>query len=235
VTAAGFVKRFGLLLVVGALLAAALATGAWRWVSLESLRAHHAQLQAFVARDPALSVVAFFGAFVAVITACVPGPGLVMIASGYLFGPWLGGIISLSACVAGSTVVFLACRSAFAETIARRSGPRIRQLELALAKDAFSYLTTLKLIPVVPFFVANVAAGLAGVRLSAVVASTLLGSAPVCFVLASLGSGLGRLLDGGGPLSARLLQRPEVILPLLGLSVLAVVSVALRTLARRRS
>jgi uncharacterized membrane protein YdjX (TVP38/TMEM64 family) len=90
VTAAAFVRRFGLLLVVGALLAAALATGAWRWVSLESLRAHHAQLQAFVAFDPALSVAAFFGAFVAVITACIPGPRLVMIASGYLFGPWLG-------------------------------------------------------------------------------------------------------------------------------------------------
>jgi uncharacterized membrane protein YdjX (TVP38/TMEM64 family) len=234
-SAAGFVRRFGLLLIVGALLAGALATGAWRWVSLESLRAHHAQLQAFVARDPALSAAAFSSVFVVVITACVPGPGLMMIASGYLFGPVFGGIISLSACVAGSTVVFLACRSAFAETIARRSGPRIRQLERALAKDAFSYLTALRLVPVVPFFVANVAAGLADVRLTAVVGSTALGSAPVCFILAGLGAGLGRLLDRGGSLSARLLQRPEMILPLLGLSVLAVVALAVRALARRRS
>jgi len=234
-TTAGFVKRFGLLLVIAGLLAGALATGAWRWISLDSLRAHHAQLQALVAHDPPLSAAAFFAAFVAVITACVPGPGLMMIASGYLFGPLFGGIISLAACVAGSTVVFLACRSAFAEVIARRSGPRVRALEQELARNAFSYLTTLKLFPALPFFVANVAAGLAGVRLSAVVASTALGTAPVCFVLASLGSGLGRLLDGGGPLSARLLEGPEVILPLLGLSVLAVISVVWRILARRRS
>ncbi len=234
-TAAKFVKRYGLLLVMGALLAGALSTGAWRWVSLESLRAHHAQLQAWVAHEPAVSAAAFFAAFVAVITACVPGPGLMMIASGYLLGPLFGGIISLAACVAGSTVVFLACRSAFAETIARRSGPRIRALEQDLAKNAFSYLTTLKLFPGLPFFVSNVAAGLAGVRLGAVVASTALGCAPVCFVLASLGSSLGRLLDGGGPLRVGLLERPEVILPLLGLSVLAVISVAWRVLARRRS
>jgi hypothetical protein len=73
------------------------------------------------------------------------------------------------------------------------------------------------------------------VRLGAVVASTALGSAPVCFVLATLGAGLGRLLDGAGPLRLRLLERPEVILPLAGLSVLAVISVAWRVLARRRS
>lgn len=234
-TAAGFVKRYGLLLVVAGLLAGALATGAWRWVSLESLRAHHAQLQALVAHEPAVSAAAFLAAFVVVITACVPGPGLMMVASGYLFGLVFGGIISLAACVSGSTVVFLACRSAFAETIARRSGPRIRALERDLAKNAFSYLTTLKLFPGLPFFVPNVAAGLAGVRLGAVVASTALGCAPVCFVLASLGAGLGRLLDGGGPLSPRLFERPEVILPLLGLSMLAVISVAWRVLASRRS
>lgn len=234
-TSTGFVKRFGLLLLIGALLAGALATGAWRWVSLESLRAHHAQLRALAARDPVVSAAAFFVAFVAVITACVPGPGLMMTASGYLFGPLFGGMVSLAACVVGSTVVFLACRSAFAETIARRSGPRIRALEQDLARNAFSYLTTLKLFPGLPFFVPNVAAGLAGVRLGAVVASTALGSAPVCFVLATLGAGLGRLLDGAGPLRLRLLERPEVILPLAGLSVLAVISVAWRVLARRRS
>jgi uncharacterized membrane protein YdjX (TVP38/TMEM64 family) len=234
-TSTGFVKRFGLLLLIGALLAGALATGAWRWVSLESLRAHHAQLRALAARDPVVSAAAFFAAFVAVITACVPGPGLMMTASGYLFGPLFGGMVSLAACVVGSTVVFLACRSAFAETIARRSGPRIRALEQDLARNAFSYLTTLKLFPGLPFFVPNVAAGLAGVRLGAVVASTALGSAPVCFVLATLGAGLGRLLDGAGPLRLRLLERPEVILPLAGLSVLAVISVAWRVLARRRS
>jgi uncharacterized membrane protein YdjX (TVP38/TMEM64 family) len=234
VTAAQFVRRYGLLLVVAALLAGAVSTGAWRWLSLESLQAHHAQLKRLVSQSPALSVGAFFGAFVVVVTACIPGPGMMAAIGGYLFGPVFGGLLSLAACVTGSALVYLACRGAFADIIATRSGPRIRELEQALAQNAFSYLTTLKLIPMVPMFVSNVAAGLAGVRMWALIAATALGSAPICFILATLGAGLGRVLDAGAPPSRHLFERPEVVLPLLGLSLLAVVSVAWRVLRRRR-
>jgi uncharacterized membrane protein YdjX (TVP38/TMEM64 family) len=220
--------------MVAGLLVGAISTGAWRWLTLESLQAHHAQLKGLVARSPALSAVAFFGVFVLVVSACIPGPGLMASVGGYLFGPLIGGALSLAACVAGSAVVFLACRGAFADTIERHSGPRIRELERAITRNAFSYLTTLKLIPMAPMFVSNVAAGLAGVRLSSLLAATAIGSAPICFVLASLGAGLGHILDSGAPLSRHLFERPEVILPLLGLSLLAVVSLAWRVLRRRR-
>lgn len=229
-----FARQYGLLLVVAALLAAAVSTGAWRWLTLDSLQAHHAQLKRLVSQSPALSAGAFFGLFVLVVTACIPGPGMMAAIGGYLFGPVLGGFLSLAACVTGSAVVSLACRSAFAEIIARRGGPRVRELERALAQNAFSYLATLKLIPIVPMFVSNVAAGLAGVRMWALIAATALGSAPICFILASLGAGLGHVLDGGAPLSRHMFERPEVILPLLGLSLLAVMSVAWRVLRRRR-
>jgi uncharacterized membrane protein YdjX (TVP38/TMEM64 family) len=235
VTAADFVKRFGLLLIVAALILGAVSTGAWRWLSLASLQAHHAELRRLVAEQPALAAGGFFVAFVTVVTACIPGPGLMMVASGYLFGPVLGAVLSLAACIAGSSVVFLACRSAFADAIAGRAGPKVRQLEQTLTRDAFSYLTTLKLIPLLPFFAPNVAAGLAGVRLSSLIAATALGNAPLCLILAWLGMGLGRIVDHGGPISARLFARPEVIFPLLGLSMLAVASVAWRILRRRRS
>jgi uncharacterized membrane protein YdjX (TVP38/TMEM64 family) len=235
VTLAGFVKRFGLLMIVAALIVGAVSTGAWRWVSPDALQAHHADLRRLVAGHPGFAAAGFFVAFLTVIVACIPGPGLMMVASGDLFGPVLGGALSLAACIAGSAVVFLACRSAFADTIARRAGSRVRDLEQALNRDAFSYLTTLKLFPLLPFCAPNIAAGLAGVRLSALVAATALGNAPVCFILAGLGSGLGRALDHGGPISARLFARPEVIFPLLGLSMLAVASLAWRILRRRRS
>ena len=234
-TLAGFVKRFGLLLLVAALIIVAVSTGAWRWASLANLEAHHAELRRLVAAHPYFTAGGFFAAFVAVITACLPGPGLMMVVSGYLFGPVLGGALSLVACIAGSMVVFLACRSAFADIIADRAGPRIRDLERTLTRDAFSYLTTLKLFPLLPFFVPNLAAGLAGVRLSVLVAATVFGSAPLCFILAWLGMGVGRALDRGGPIGAHLFARSEVIFPLLGLSMLAVASIAWRVLRRRRS
>ena len=234
-TPAGFVRRFGLLTVIAALIAGAVSTGAWRWVSLAALEAHHAELRRLVAFHPEFAAGGFFVAFVVIITACIPGPGLMMVAAGYLFGPLVGGALSLAACIAGSAVVFVACRSAFADAIARHAGPKVRDLEQTLRRNAFSYLTTLKLIPLLPFFAPNVAAGLAGVRLSALIAATALGNAPICFILAWLGTGLGRALDRGGPIGARLFAGPEVIFPLLGLSMLAVTSIAWRMLRRRRS
>jgi uncharacterized membrane protein YdjX (TVP38/TMEM64 family) len=234
VTAWVFLRRFGLLLAIAALFAAAAASGAWRWLTFDQLQAHHAQLQHLVARSPVVSAAAFALVFVAVVAACIPGPGLMATVSGYLFGTVAGGAISLAACVAGSAVVFLACRSAFAGWLTRRGGPRVRALEQELSANAFPYLVSLKLIPVVPMFVANVAAGLANVRLVAVVAATAVGSAPICFILAGLGAGLGRLMDRGASPGRHFLERPELILPLLGLSLLSTLSIAWRLSARRR-
>lgn len=227
------VARFGLLAAILALLIAALLSGAWRWISLAELRSHHAALQAFVAARPLIAGGSLLVAFIAVVAACLPGITLMASASGYLFGALVGGAISLAACVIGSVLVFLACRSAFAEAIAARSGPRVAALERAFGANAFSYLLSLKLVPAMPYFLPNVAAGLAGVRLMTVIAATALGSAPVCFILAGLGAGLGKVIDRGGPLSEQMFTRPAVLAPLIGLSILAVASLAFRVLRAR--
>jgi uncharacterized membrane protein YdjX (TVP38/TMEM64 family) len=228
------IARYGLLAAILALLIAAMLSGAWRWISLAELRSHHAVLKALVAARPVIAGGAMLAAFVAVVAACLPGITLMASAAGYLFGAAVGGLISLDACVIGSVLVFLACRSAFAEAIARRSGPRAAALEKAFGANAFSYLLSLKLIPAMPYFVPNVAAGLAGVRLMTVIAATALGSAPVCFILAGLGAGLGKVIDRGGPLSEGMFMRPAVLAPLIGLSLLAVASLAFRVLRQRR-
>jgi uncharacterized membrane protein YdjX (TVP38/TMEM64 family) len=229
-----FLRRYGLILLIGALLVGAIASGAWRWFSLSELQAHHAALRTMVAARPLASLALFVGLDAAVISACIPGPGLMAAASGYLFGPVLGGLASLAASLVGSSVVCLACRSAFADTLARRGGPAMRNLEANLSRNAFSWLVTVKLIPVLPFFAANVAAGLAGVRLGTLLAATAIGSAPVCFILAGLGAGLSQALDRGAALDPRLFQSPGVLLPLALLSVLALVSLGARLLLSAR-
>lgn len=231
----GALRRYGLIALVGALIVVIIASGAWRLLSIHQLQAHHVQLRAFVARSRFESGAAFYLAFVIVVVACIPGPGLMSTASGYLFGALAGGLVSLAACVTGSAIVFLACRSAFADPISRRAGPRLRRLKEALDRNAFSYLLTLKLMPMTPYFLPNVAAGLAGVRLSAVVWASAIGTAPVCFILASLGAGLSRAIDRGASPGHHLFDRTDVILPLIGLTLLSVASVAWRVFRRDRS
>jgi uncharacterized membrane protein YdjX (TVP38/TMEM64 family) len=231
----GFIRRFGLIALIGLLMVAILASGAWRLLTFHQLQAHHAEWQAMVGRNPLAVAGVYYLAFVAVVVACIPGPGLMMTAGGYLFGTFIGGLLSLAACMTGSVVVYLACRSAFADMLARRAGPRLQEVEQALKRNAFSYLLSLKLMPAAPYFLANLAAGLAGVPLSAVVWASAIGTAPVCFIFASLGAGLSRGIARGEAPGRHLMERPDVFLPLIGLTVLSIAAFAWRLIWRGRS
>jgi uncharacterized membrane protein YdjX (TVP38/TMEM64 family) len=227
------IRRYGPFLAVVALIALVAVTGVWRRVDLAELQRHHAQFRAFVRAHPGESLAAYFGVYAAIATACVPGTGFLSLAGGYLFGPIVGGAVGLAGSVTGSVIVCLAVRGAFAEAVARRSGPRLRAIEAGLRREAFGYLLSLKMLPFAPFPLANIAAGLAGVRPTAFFFASLLGGAPLSFIYAGLGASLSRVLDSGAPIDPRLLQRPDVILPLAGLTLLSVAALAWRL--RRRS
>jgi uncharacterized membrane protein YdjX (TVP38/TMEM64 family) len=130
-------------------------------------------------------------------------------------------------------VVYAAVRSAFADAVARRSGPRLKAVEAGLRRNAFGYMVSLKLLPFAPFPLANIAAGVAGVRPTAFFFASLIGGAPLCFIYAGLGASLSRALDSGARLDHRLLQRPDVVWPIAGLTLLSAVALAWRL--RQRS
>jgi uncharacterized membrane protein YdjX (TVP38/TMEM64 family) len=233
-TAGQGARRFAPLALIAALAVAAVASGAWRHLTLADLQAHHGALAAHVARHPALSLALFVALFVAVVTTCMPGPGLLSVAGGFLFGLWAGGAAALFASTLGSAVVFGACRLAFGDWLARRAGPRVARLEAALSRHAFLSLLSLRLIPVVPYFAPTLAAGLARVRLRDLVAATAIGCAPVSFILAGLGAGLGVAFQRGARIDAALVERPQVLAPLAALAVLSAAPLAWRLFRARR-
>ena len=222
----GLLRRWGRyapMFLIAALFVALLASGELRRLSIADLAAHRAQLAGFGARHPIESLATYVGLFVLLIVACLPGPSVMSVAGGLLFGAWLGGAAALASAVIGSTIVFLACRTAFGDWAARRAGPTMARIEAGFSRSAFSYLLALRLMPVAPFFLVNIAAGLARIRLSAFVLATLIGSAPAVFIFASLGAGLGAAIHGRARLDASLMARPDIILPL---TVLALMSLA---------
>jgi uncharacterized membrane protein YdjX (TVP38/TMEM64 family) len=227
--------RYLLIAVIPVLFMALLASGALKHLSLRDLAEHRAQLIGFVRAHPVASLAAYFGVYVLVIVACVPGPSVLSIAGGFLFGPLLGGAAALACLLSGSVVVFLACRTAFGDWAAHRAGAMVARIEAGFSRDAFSYLLALRLMPVAPFFLVNIAAGLARVRLGAFVIATLIGSAPSAFIYAGLGSGLGELFRRHTRLDAHLLARPDVALPLTGLAILALAPVGWRLWRSRRA
>jgi uncharacterized membrane protein YdjX (TVP38/TMEM64 family) len=221
-------------LVIAALFVGLLVSGALKQLSLTSLGEHRDELLRFVAQHPVASLAAYVGVYFLVIVACSPGPAVLSIAGGFLFGPVVGGAAALVSMVAGAIVVFLACRTAFGDWAAHRAGAMMAKLERGFSRDAFAYLLALRLMPVAPFFVVNIAAGLARIRLSTFVLATAIGAAPSAFIFATLGSGLGGVLHRRGKLGADLLLQPKIAGPLTALALLSLAAPAWRLWRTRR-
>jgi uncharacterized membrane protein YdjX (TVP38/TMEM64 family) len=227
--------RLAPLALIAALFVALIVSGAWRRLSLASLAEHRAQLLHFVGAHPYASLAAYLGVYVLVIVACAPGPAILTIAGGFLFGPALGGAAALAALVIGAVIVFLACRTAFGDWAAHRAGATVARIEAGFSRDAFAYLLALRLMPVAPFFMVNLAAGLARVRLSSFVLATLIGAAPSAFIFATLGSGLGGMFRRHTHLGANLLLQPQIAGPLSALAALSLAAPAWRLWRARRA
>lgn len=214
--------------VIAALFVAVIASGALKELSLKTLAAHRAQLLQFVAAHPYASLAAYVGVYVLVIVACSPGPAVLSIGGGFLFGPVLGGALALVSMGIGAVIVFLACRTAFGDWAAHRAGATIARIEAGFSRDAFAYLLALRLMPMAPFFAVNLAAGLARVRLTTFVLATLVGAAPSAFIFATLGSGLGGMFRRHAHIGANLLLQPQIAGPLMALAALALAAPAWR-------
>ena len=106
--------------------------------------------------------------------------------------------------------------------LAQRAGPFFGKLEAGFRADAFNYLLFLRLVPVFPFWLVNLVPALAGVRLGTFLFATFIGIIPGTFVYASLGSGLGRIVEQP---DLAIIFHPSVLGPIVGLAVLALIPV----------
>jgi uncharacterized membrane protein YdjX (TVP38/TMEM64 family) len=228
------VSRFvplAVLILAGALF---IGFGGHRYLSLAALADNREWLQNFVAQGGIGAVLAFILAYAGLVTLSVPVAALLSIASGFLFGPWLGAICAVIGATLGATIVFLAVRAGSAGLV-ERAGQRIRRLEAGFREDALSYLLVLRLVPIFPFWLVNLAAGAVGLRLPVYVLATFVGMIPTSLVYASLGNGLGDLLAQGHHPDLGILYRPSILLPIIGLAALVLLPVLYKRWRNGRS
>ncbi|PVM85717.1 TVP38/TMEM64 family protein [Caulobacter endophyticus] len=228
-----WLRRFGPLAVLALLLVAALASGVAGKLSLETLQAEGAALQAFAHHHPLQCAVIYVLIYVATVSVSLPGALILSLSAGFLFGP-LGGFLALMGVTGGSTVVYAACRTAFGDFLRRKPGALLTRIEDGFKADAFSYLLTLRLIPAFPLLLVNVASGLMKIRLRTYLLASVLGMAPSSFVYAGIGSGLGHLFAEGDPVTLATLASPRIYMPIIGLGVLALLPPLWKAARRRR-
>jgi uncharacterized membrane protein YdjX (TVP38/TMEM64 family) len=206
-----------------------------RYFSVEMLSRHHATLTSWVAGHVALAVFLFVVVYALVVAFSLPIAVVVTPVGGFLFGLWLGALLSVIGATIGSAAVFLAARTAFYDLFHARAGAALARLEEGFRRDSFSYLLFLRLVPVFPFWLVNIVPALLGMALGPYTLATLIGIIPGAVVYSSVGSGLGMLIDRGEMPNLGIIFEWRILLPLLGLAVLALVPVLYTHLRARKT
>ena len=217
----------GLLIILGI---AFIAVGGRHYLTFATLADNREWLCALVARWGYAAAFAYIAVYAALVALSVPGGAVLTIAGGFLFGTWLGTLCAVIGATLGATGIFLAARAGLGG-LAQRAGPLVGKLEAGFRADAFSYLLVLRLVPIFPFWLVNLVPALVGVRLPTYMLATFLGILPGTFVYASLGNGLGSLVEEP---DLAIIFRPSLLVPIIGLALLALVPVGYKRWRARK-
>lgn len=203
--------RWLLLLLLAALAAAFFAFDVHEQLHLDALKARQAEFQSFRREHPLVAATLFVPAYIAMATLPIPGAALLALLAGALFG-LLWGVLIVSFCgTLGAGVSFVTSRYLLREALHRRYAGWVRRIDEGLARDGMLYLFTLRLLPVLPFFLLNLLFGLSAMRLRTFCLVTLLGMLPGAVVLVNAGGQLARLEGLSGVLSPPLLASFAVL------------------------
>jgi pyruvate/2-oxoglutarate dehydrogenase complex dihydrolipoamide dehydrogenase (E3) component/uncharacterized membrane protein YdjX (TVP38/TMEM64 family) len=196
-------------LLVAALVAVAIAlffvAGGHRYFTFESLKQQQATVDGWYRAHPVQTVLLYFAAYVAVTGLSLPGATLLTLAGGAVFGLLWGTVIVSFASSLGATLAFLASRFVLRDWVRSRFGERLRAIDEGLAREGALYLFTLRLLPVVPFFLINLALGLSAMRVRTFYWVSQVGMLAATLVYVNAGTQLARLESPRGILSWELL------------------------------
>ena len=205
------------------------------FASFRHLREHHQKLTEFVAAHYGQAVLGYLLLYVLFVALSLPGAIWLTVAAGFLFGAVMGAILSVIAATIGATLLFLATKTSLGDYLHAHAGPWLGKVERGFADNQWSYLLMMRLFPAIPFFIANLVPAFLGVPLSVFVITTFIGIIPATVIFATIGAGLGSVLQSSADLSLHSLMTPQVKGALVGLAVLAAMPIAVKFVRRRHA
>lgn len=250
---ANWLRRLWPLLLLAAVAVLVVGMGWHRYLTLEHLAVNRESLRALIEDQHLLAMTVFTLVYAITVALSIPGGVVLTIGGGFLFGWLLGGVLSVVGATIGATAVFLVARSALRDVLITKAGPKLQRFAEGFREDAMSYLLFLRLIPVFPFWLVNLAPGLLGVSFWTYVLTTFVGIIPGTFAFALAGNGLDSVFDAqqasyesclakageGGHDSCEFgidpgaLLTTDVIVAVVALGVVALIPVVAKKLNRR--
>jgi uncharacterized membrane protein YdjX (TVP38/TMEM64 family) len=222
-------KRWLPIGIIATALASAYALGLHEYISVQALSDNREALQGFVAKNMLLAALTYMAVYILAVALSFPGASFLTIAAGFSFGWLLGGALTAVAATIGASIIFLAARTAFGDLLQRKAGDRIHKLQQGFQEDSFNYLLFLRLAPIFPFWLINLAPALFGMRLGPYVLATFIGILPGTFAYAYFGQGISSAIDMEGSIVA-----PELLIGLGALGLASLLPIVLKRIRRAR-
>ena len=227
----GLAKRLPLIAI---LVVAAIGAFTLRdYLTFETLRDNREALLAFRDANYFATVAVFMLAYVVIVAFSLPGATIATLTGGFLFATFPGALFNVTAATIGAILIFMAARWGLGERLAAKmegSEGAVKKIKDGIDENQWSMLFLIRLVPAVPFFVANLVPALVGVPLNRFAISTFLGIIPGGVVYTSVGAGLGEVFARGETPNLGIIFEPQILLPILGLCALAALPIALKAI-----
>jgi uncharacterized membrane protein YdjX (TVP38/TMEM64 family) len=176
-----------------------------RFLTLSALKNNHQALQDYYAAHTLIMVSGFMAVYIIQTALSLPGAAILSLAAGAIFGSFIGTVYAVSAASVGATLAFLVTRYLLRDLVLERFGNRLEGMNHELEQRGFNYLLFLRLVPIFPFFLINLAAGLTRLPLRTFILGTLIGIIPGGFVFVNAGASLAAITSLSGIASPRVL------------------------------
>ncbi len=192
--------------------------------AIVTIREELDQFRETYASHPIQTAVGYFVVYVALALLCVPGLFLLSMLGGALFGNVIGVLLISFSSSLGSTIAFLVIRQFFRTQVVHTFGEKLHSINQSLHRNGFLYLLSLRLVPMVPYYLINMAAAVTKVRSSHFYFATLMGMVPIHFVFTNAGTQISQIQTTQDIFSTSIL---------FSLSAMAVVPLVLRLTLQR--
>ncbi|GAM09602.1 putative membrane protein [Geobacter sp. OR-1] len=197
--------KITLVLAFAGLLAFFYFSGLGQFLTLATLKANREALASYYAGHRLLMVGSFIGVYIVQTALSLPGAAIMSLAAGAIFGALAGTLYSAIGAIIGATAAFLATRYLLHDLIQKRFGARLEGINRELEQRGLNYLLFLRLVPVFPFFLINLAAGLTRLPFRTFFIGTAIGIIPGGFVFCNAGASLASVNSLGEVASPRVL------------------------------
>ena len=207
------------------------------YLTFEALAANRDALIAFRDANYLLTALVFIAAYVAIVAFSLPGATIATLTGGFLFATFPGALFNVLGATIGATAIFLAARWGFGESLGKRlegADGVVGKIKDGIDENQWSMLFLIRLVPAVPFFLANLIPSFLGVPLHRFVISTFLGIIPGGVVYTSVGAGLGEIFARGESPNLGIIFEPQILFPIIGLCVLAALPIVIKALRGKK-